>query len=60
MPGGFGVLVALAVLLLLVREFGVSASKAVIGDLGVDLFVVQLLVVGFVGKTGIGGDDGTL
>ncbi len=38
-------------------ELGVSATKLVVGDVGVDVVVTQVLHVAFVGEAGVGGDD---
>lgn len=48
----------LAIFLFLIGELRVSGSKLIIGDITVDLIVVQVLHVGLIGKAGIGGHNG--
>jgi len=50
----------LSVFVLLVLELRISASEFVVRYVAVDLALVQVLHVGFVGEAGVGGNDGTL
>ena len=52
------ILMPLTVFSLLVSELWVSGSKLIVWNITVDLIVMQVLHVGLVGKSGIGGDDG--
>lgn len=44
------------VLRLLMLELWISRSELIIRDVAIDVIFMQILHVGFVGKTGIGGD----
>ena len=53
------VLMPLTVFGFLIGELRVSRSKLIVGDITIDLIVVQVLHVGLIGKAGIGGHNGT-
>ena len=53
----FDVLMTFAVFLFLIRELGVSLPELIIWYVSIDLVLVQVFHVGFVGKTGIGGNN---
>ena len=56
--GLVGGLMAFAVLGLLLGEGRIALAKLVIRDVAVDLALVEVVGIGFVGETGVGGDDG--
>src|SRR5690606_41449165 len=49
---------ALAVVVFLLGEGFVARAESVVGNIGIDALVFQVLVVGVVGKAGIGSDQG--
>ena len=51
------ILMPLTVFSLLVSEFWVSGTELIIGDVTIDFVLMQVLHVGFISKSGIGGDD---
>ncbi|WP_241263418.1 hypothetical protein, partial [Parahaliea mediterranea] len=54
------VLMAFAVFLLLTLETRISRPELVVRDVAVDLSIVQVFHVGFVGEAGVCGNDGLL
>jgi len=48
---------SLAMLLFLIGEFWITAAKLIIRNIGVYVFLIQVLHIGFIGKSCIGGDD---
>ena len=60
-PTGFGqILVAFAVLVLLILELRIAAPEFVVGHVAIDLALMQVFHIHFVGEAGVGGDDGAL
>ena len=55
--GDFGVVFALAVFVFLFDELGVATSELIIGYVGVDTLLMQVVHIVFVGIAGVGGDD---
>jgi len=51
------ILLALTVLFFLLGELGITAAEAVVRNVTVDLMLMQVLHVGFVGEAGVGGHD---
>jgi hypothetical protein len=50
-------LVAFSILVFLLGELGATTSKSVVRDATVDLLLMQVLHIGFVGEAGVGGHD---
>lgn len=51
------VLMPLTVLVFLLRELWITAAEAIVRDVTVDLLLMQVLHIGFVGEAGVGGHD---